>query len=78
MLKRTGEKVDPDLSKCRTSSVGAVMPGANHEMYYCSIDHADCRYAMPFGFDLICKHQDGHTFVIPEDEDTETPSESFL
>ena len=72
----SGGKVDPDLSKCRTSSVGAVIPGTRQELYYCRIDEADCRYAMAVGFDYLCKHPDCRVFSIPEDEDPETISMS--
>lgn len=62
-------KNDPDLDKCRTGSVGAVIPGTTREMFYCRIDNEECRFAMPFGFDYICKHLHNHEFLSPEDED---------
>jgi hypothetical protein len=71
-------KMEPDLSKCRTSSVGSAIPGANVDMYYCSIYNADCRYAMPFGFDFICKHPENYTFEEPEDEDSENSPDDLL
>lgn len=69
--RRSYGNMDPDLTRCRTSSVGAVIPGANREMYYCRIDNADCRYAMPVGFDYVCKHFDSYEFLIPADADPE-------
>jgi len=77
MLTHSCGKMEPDLTKCRTSSVGAVIPGTHSEMYYCRIDYAECRYAMPFGFDYLCKHPDSRAFLIPEDADPETPPASF-
>jgi hypothetical protein len=73
-LSRSYEKIDPDLAKCQTSGVGAVIPGTNREMYYCRIDNADCRYAMPVGFDYVCKHPESHAFLISEDADPEMSS----
>jgi hypothetical protein len=60
---------DPDLTKCRTSGVGAVIPGTTREMFYCRIDNEDCKFAMPFGFDYICKHLNNHQFLTVDDED---------
>jgi hypothetical protein len=57
---------DPDLAKCQTRRVGALIPGVNREMYYCSIDNAECRFAIPFGFDYLCRHERNHTFTMPE------------
>jgi hypothetical protein len=62
-------KRDPALDKCRTRNVGTVIPGSAREMYYCRIDNADCKFAMPFGFDYICKHLNNHEFFTPEDVD---------
>lgn len=76
-LTRSGGNIDPDLSKCRTSSIGAVIPGTKHEMYYCRIDHADCRYAMSLGFDYLCKHPGNFVFRIPNDADPESSPVSF-
>jgi hypothetical protein len=76
-LRSYGTK-DPDLSQCRTGSVGALIPGANRSMYYCKIENADCKYAMPFGFDYICKHPNAHTFRPPEPEDSQPALTSFL
>jgi len=58
--------MDPELGKCRTSRVGAVIPGTALEMFYCGIENDDCRYAMPIGFDYVCKHSNNHAFAIPE------------
>jgi len=63
--------MEPDLTKCRTSSIGATIPGTNHEMYYCRINNGDCRYAMSFGYDYLCKHPCNGDFEIPEDADPE-------
>lgn len=63
---------EPDLSKCRTSAVGAVIPGTTSEMYYCRISNAECKYAMPFGYDYLCKHPDNRSFLIPEDADPDS------
>jgi len=60
---------DPDLDKCRTRRVGSVIPGTAREMFYCRIDNEDCRFAMPFGFDYICKHLNNHQFTTTEDAD---------
>jgi hypothetical protein len=62
-------KQDPDLAKCQTGRVGSVLPGTTREMYYCRIDNEDCRFAMPFGFDYICKHLNNHEFLTSDDED---------
>lgn len=61
------EKRDPDLAHCRTRSVGAVMPGSGKELFYCSIENADCRYALAIGFDYLCKHGNSHAFALDED-----------
>jgi len=61
------EKRDPEFARCRTSSVGAVMPGSRKEMFYCIIEDADCRYALSVGFDYVCKHSNSHTFATAED-----------
>jgi len=61
--------LDPDLDKCRTGKVGAVIPGSTREMFYCRIDNEDCKFAMPFGFDYICKHLNNHQFLTVVDED---------
>lgn len=66
-------KMEPDLAKCRTSMVGAQIPGSHSEMFYCRIDNADCKYAMPFGFDYLCKHPESLSFLIPEDADPDAP-----
>ncbi len=64
-VKKYYGNLDPDLRKCKTGSVGAPIPGAGREMYYCRIDNADCKYAMPLGFDYICKHPTAHAFEAP-------------
>lgn len=56
------EKSDPELSLCRTTSVGSLMPGSGKELFYCSIEKDDCRYALPVGYDYLCKHGNSHTF----------------
>ena len=61
------ENRDPEFARCRTSSVGAVMPGSRKEMFYCSIEDADCRYALSVGFDYVCKHSNSHAFATAED-----------
>lgn len=66
--RHTGSQ-DPDPGNCRTDRVGAVIPGTALEMFYCRIDNEDCRFAMPFGFDYICKHLNNHGFLSSEDED---------
>ena len=63
------EKDLPKMEKCQTRRVGAVIPGTAREMFYCRIDNEDCKFAMPFGFDYICKHLNSHEFLTPEDED---------
>jgi hypothetical protein len=55
-------KADPDTHRCRTTSVGASIPGTGRELFYCGTDNTECRYARPFGFDCLCKHPDGHSF----------------
>lgn len=60
------EKKDPDFARCRTSSVGAVMPGSGIEMFYCGIDYAECRYALQVGYDYLCKHKSNHAFAKAE------------
>lgn len=60
---------DPDLRKCRTAPVGSVIPGTAREMFYCRIDNDSCRFAMPFGFDYICRHLDSHQFLSVLDEE---------
>lgn len=62
------EKKDQDFTLCRTSSVGAVIPGTRREMFYCSLDNADCRYALPVGYDLVCKHSKNHLFAVQEED----------
>ena len=69
-MQKSGRRhgnMDPELDKCRTRGVGAVMPGTKLEMFYCKIENADCRYAMPFGYDYVCKHSNNFAFAIPED-----------
>jgi hypothetical protein len=61
--------LDPDVEKCRTGRVGAVIPGTTREMFYCRFDNEDCKFAMPFGFDYICKNLNNHEFPTQEDED---------
>ena len=41
------------------------MPGSNKEMFYCSIENADCRYALSIGYDYVCKHSKSHAFAAP-------------
>ncbi|MBJ6800863.1 hypothetical protein [Geomonas propionica] len=57
------------FSDCRTTSVGAVMPGTGKLLFYCSLDEADCTYALPVGYDIVCKHPDCESFA------TETPAD---
>jgi len=59
---------EPDPTNCQTAEIGAVLPGTSREMYYCKIDNADCKFAMPFGFDYICQHLNNHGFSVPNDE----------
>jgi len=66
--RHTGSQ-DPNPGKCRTDSVGALIPGTAQEMFYCRIDNEECRFAMPFGFDYICRHLNNHGFLASEDED---------
>ena len=61
--------LEPELTKCRTSYVGATIPGTAEEMYYCRLSNADCKYAMAFGYDYLCKHPDSRSFLIREDAD---------
>ena len=68
-LRRSYGRMDPDRARCRTSSVGAVIPGTKREMYYCGIDEGDCRYAIPVGFDYVCKHPDNHLFLSADEVD---------
>lgn len=56
------EKKEQQFAGCRTSSVGAVMPGSGRELYYCSLDEAECSYALPVGYDIVCKHPDSELF----------------
>lgn len=72
MLRSCGN-MEPDVNKCRTSIVGAPIPGTRDEMFYCRIYNADCKYALPFGYDYLCKHPESRSFLIPEDADPETP-----
>ena len=62
-------KREPALDKGRNSCIGAVIPGTTREMFYCRIDNADIRFAMPFGFDYICQHLNNHGFLTPKDVD---------
>lgn len=55
--------VEPELAHCRTTHVGAVIPGTTVDMYYCLLENGDCRYARSFGYDYVCKHVDSHTFA---------------
>jgi hypothetical protein len=71
-IQDTYGKLEPDLNKCRTSMVEAVIPGTRRQMYYCRIDNADCRYARPFGFDYLCKHPENYAFPNPEDDADDT------
>ena len=57
---------EPDLEKCRTSGVGALIPGTAEEMCYCRIDNEDCKFAIPFGFDYICQHLNNRDFLVTE------------
>ena len=63
---------EPDVTKCRTSYVGATIPGTKEEMYYCRLNRAECRYAMAFGYDYLCKHPDSRRFLIRDDADPES------
>ena len=63
--------LEPDIVKCRTSRVGALIPGTSRQMYYCGIDNAFCRYARAFGFDYLCQHVSNDAFEVPEDADSE-------
>ncbi|TSK07969.1 MAG: hypothetical protein FPO08_01255 [Geobacter sp.] len=47
---------------CRTSSVGAVMPGLGKELFYCCLDETECGYALPVGYDVVCKHPESELF----------------
>ena len=67
MLSFRQRKRDPEISRCRTRSVGATLPGTSLEVFYCGLDNADCTYALPIGYDYICKHSDNHAFTIIED-----------
>jgi len=69
--------MEPDLTKCKTSRVGTPIPGTDSEMFYCRLDYAECRYAMPFGYDYLCKHPDSLSFLIPEDAEPVTFAESL-
>jgi hypothetical protein len=60
---------NPDLGKCQTSRVGSKIPGTGQEMFYCRLDNENCRFAMPFGFDYICRHLNNHRFLVFEAED---------
>jgi len=71
-LTRSCGTMEPDLAMCRTSGIGTVIPGTDSEMYYCRLNNDDCRYAMSFGFDYLCKHPDNRLFLIPEDADPES------
>lgn len=73
LMLRSHGTMEPDLSKCRTSSVGAPIPGSREEMFYCRIDNGDCRYAVQFGYDYLCRHPESRSFRIPQDADPETP-----
>jgi len=59
--------MDPEVDKCRTRSVGAVIPGTALEMFYCALDNADCRYARSFASDYVCKHSNNSAFAIVDD-----------
>lgn len=56
--------IEPELAHCRTTQVGAVIPGTDVDMYYCLNENGDCRYARSFGYDYVCKHADNHAFVL--------------
>ncbi|GFO65702.1 hypothetical protein GMPD_36210 [Geomonas paludis] len=43
--------------------MGAAMPGTNKLLFYCSLDEAECRYALPVGYDIVCKHPDCELFA---------------
>ncbi|WP_136513271.1 hypothetical protein [Geomonas edaphica] len=47
---------------CKTSSVGAVVPGLGRELYYCCLDETECGYALPVGYDVVCKHPESERF----------------
>jgi hypothetical protein len=64
--------LEPDVTKCRTSFVGATIPGTKEEMYYCRLSRGECKYAMAFGYDYLCKHPDSRRFLIREDSDPES------
>jgi len=68
---RSVGKVEPDIVNCRTSRVGALIPGTSREMYYCGIDNAFCSYARPFGFDYLCNHVNSQAYEVQEDADQE-------
>lgn len=61
------EKKNPDFARCRTISVGAVMPGCGIEMFYCDIDYAECRYALQVGYDYLCRHKSNYAFAKTEE-----------
>ena len=69
---------EPDLSQCRTSRVGSIIPGSKGTMYYCRIDNDECKYARPLGFDYICRHPDSHGFLMPEKDAPEISSTSLF
>ena len=66
------EKKDQPFAGCRSRRVGAVMPGSGRELYYCSLDEADCSYALPVGYDIVCRHPDSELFE--EQQPVTTPS----
>lgn len=62
-VKSRGQKRDDRYGDCRTSSVGAVMPGAGLELYYCGLEETECGYALPVGYDVVCKHPESERFL---------------
>jgi hypothetical protein len=73
-LKPFYQKDELDAINCRTSKVGAVMPGGDQQMYYCVVDEVEssevhyceiedyeCRYLLPSAFESIEKEPEEET-----------------
>lgn len=43
-----------------------MIPGAGKELYYCCLDESDCDYALPVGYDIVCRHPESERFELPE------------
>ncbi|WP_239027904.1 hypothetical protein [Geomonas subterranea] len=39
------------------------MPGNGKLMYYCCQEEAECGYALPVGYDIVCRHPDCALFA---------------